>query len=489
MKQILDQGLDSVLPIITLDVDNLYIHSDGSVSFTLQHDFDNHIGLEQKDALEEKLAELLGKLIYKSLDWGIESHMERELSESLEKLICFMLKLNTETTKTAIALQDIIKICEDHFLKPAEAASHYTGICKLLFAEYSELQKLMFTIQSCKKFLGEMDVEDCSRRQKAKDWVGLWQSVLGDLQKGVKLHKVMEQRKRLPEEGTHLLYNTVVDDIKNKRYTLHKASSRKLKERLYQEPSLHEQLMKEVKNPPKLQAAITERRTYDDNCKENFQNFVLNSPCDSISCDINTFDFSNAKRPRLSCITSDPEPQPLPTSNQKTSTKLSLPAIADLMRTRYSEITDSSQRDQCISSRAEACFICSKQHFMWPYMCHLCSSVICKDCCIKMSVPVRPCIRLPLNFFEVIRLTKEEYLVLKDQKTVQLLYEIEHWDSPRVPLVFEPRCVLPPLAARTKSMMDWPSMDICTKCEQYILEILSQQSPCRKRSLSLTKLE
>ncbi|KAH0625022.1 hypothetical protein JD844_033035 [Phrynosoma platyrhinos] len=476
MKQILAQGPDSALPMTTLDVDNLYIHSDGSVSFTLQHDFDNHTGLEQKEALEEKLAELLGRLIYKSLDWGIESHMERELSESLEKLICFMLKLNTETTKTAIALQDIIKICEDHFLKPSEAASHYTVICKLLFAEYSELQKLMLTIQSCKKYLGEMDVEDCSRRQKAKDWVGLWQGVLGDLHKGVKLHKVMEQLpcKRVPEEGTHLLYSTVVDDIKNKRYTLCKASARKLKERLCPEPSLHEQLMKEVKDPPKLQPAITERRTYGDNCKESLQNLVLNSPCDSIFSEqnIGTLDFSNAKRPRLSCVTSDPEPKPLLTNNQKTSTKLSLPTIADLMRARYSEIIDSSERDQCVSSRAQVCLICHSQYFIWPYMCHLCSSVICKDCCIK-----------------VIRLTKEEDTVLKDQKTAQLLYEIEHWDSPRVPLVFEPHSVLAPLASHTKSMMEWPSMDICTKCEQYLLEILSQQSPYRKRSLSLTEFE
>uniref|UniRef100_A0A8D2LRJ9 KIND domain-containing protein n=1 Tax=Varanus komodoensis TaxID=61221 RepID=A0A8D2LRJ9_VARKO len=35
MKQIVMQGVDSVLHMIILDVDNLYIHSDGSVSFTL----------------------------------------------------------------------------------------------------------------------------------------------------------------------------------------------------------------------------------------------------------------------------------------------------------------------------------------------------------------------------------------------------------------------------------------------------------------------
>ncbi|XP_062830841.1 protein spire homolog 1 isoform X3 [Anolis carolinensis] len=432
MKQILGQGLDSVSHMTILDIDNLYIHSDGSVSFNLQHDIENHISLEPNDALEDK-------------------------------------------------------ICEDHFLEPSKAASHYTGICKLLFAEYSECQKLMFTIQSCKEVLREMDMEDHTEPQK----VDLWQGVLGDVQKGVKLQTARKQlpHKPLPNEGLQLSYSAVLDDIKNKRYVLHKASVRKRKERPYQKLSLHDQLMMEVKNPPMLRPTLTERsHSYR---KENCQKFVLNSPSASIFSEqkSSTLHISNAKKLRLDCTTSGPESKSLPIYNQKTYTAVSLPTIADLMGTRYSEMKNSIQTDLCISSRAQVCPVCRNQYFIWPYMCHLCSSVICQDCCIKISMPVRHCIRLPLNFFEVIRLTKKEYLVQKDQKTAQLLYAVEHWDSTRVPLVLEPHCVLPPLSSLTKSMMDWPFMDICTKCEQYLLKILYQQSSCTKRSVLSTVLE
>nr|XP_020640583.1 protein spire homolog 1-like isoform X3 [Pogona vitticeps] len=397
MNQMLAQGLDSLLQMVVLDIDNLYIHSDGSVSFSVPHNSDDHICQQSRESLEDKLAEELGMLIYKALDWGIESHLERDLSESLEKLIRFLVKIDTETTKTAVTFQDVIKLCEDHFLKPSEAASHYTMICKLLFAEYSELQKLMVTIQSCKKYLGTVDAEDCSAKDKAKDWVGLWQNVLGDLRKGVRLHKFIKQpRPETPtEEGIRSSYSTVVDDIKNKRYALHK----------------------------------------------------------------------------------------------KSSMRWSLPTIADLMGTRCSEIKDCCQKDIWnVSSRAQVCLICHNPYFIWPYVCHLCSRVICTDCCTKMSMPVRPCVRLPLNLFVAVQFGRED-MALKDQKIEQLLHETENWVPSKIPLVFEPHCSPPPLVCHTKSMMDWPFMDICIKCEQYLLRILSLKPPCRKRSLSWTELK
>uniref|UniRef100_A0A6J0SW10 Protein spire homolog 2-like isoform X3 n=1 Tax=Pogona vitticeps TaxID=103695 RepID=A0A6J0SW10_9SAUR len=429
MNQMLAQGLDSLLQMVVLDVDNLYIHSDGSVSFSVPHNSDNHICQQSRESLEDKLAEELGMLIYKALDWGIESHLERDLSESLEKLIRFLVKIDTETTKTAVTFQDVIKLCEDHFLKPSEAASHYTMICKLLFAEYSELQKLMVTIQSCKKYLGTVDAEDCSAKDKAKDW----------------------------------------------------ASTRKLKDRPCQEPSLHDQLMMEVRNPPKLQPTF---KVSSGKYKEEFWKFTLNAPCDRTVCgqNISTRDFSKAKKARLNCIPSDPE-------LKKSSMRWSLPTIADLMGTRCSEIKDCCQKDIWnVSSRAQVCLICHNPYFIWPYVCHLCSRVICTDCCTKMSMPVRPCVRLPLNLFVAVQFGRED-MALKDQKIEQLLHETENWVPSKIPLVFEPHCSSPPLVCHTKSMMDWPFMDICIKCEQYLLRILSFKPPCRKRSLSWTELK
>lgn len=49
-------------------------------------------------------------VIYEALDWGIDSQVERELSDPLEKLLCLMLKLDEEAMKPAVTLQDIIKV-------------------------------------------------------------------------------------------------------------------------------------------------------------------------------------------------------------------------------------------------------------------------------------------------------------------------------------------------------------------------------------------
>lgn len=49
-------------------------------------------------------------VIYEALDWGIDSQVERELSEPLEKLLCLMLKLDDEAMKPAVTLQDVIQV-------------------------------------------------------------------------------------------------------------------------------------------------------------------------------------------------------------------------------------------------------------------------------------------------------------------------------------------------------------------------------------------
>ena len=46
MKEILPQGLDSGLQMVVLDVDSLYVHSDGSVSFGVQHNFARYANIQ-----------------------------------------------------------------------------------------------------------------------------------------------------------------------------------------------------------------------------------------------------------------------------------------------------------------------------------------------------------------------------------------------------------------------------------------------------------
>ncbi|OXB83339.1 UNVERIFIED_CONTAM: hypothetical protein H355_001776, partial [Colinus virginianus] len=59
---------------------------------------------------EDKLLEYLGVVIYEALDWGIDSQVERELSDPLDRLLCLMLKLDDEGMKPTVTLQDVIKV-------------------------------------------------------------------------------------------------------------------------------------------------------------------------------------------------------------------------------------------------------------------------------------------------------------------------------------------------------------------------------------------
>nr|XP_048695837.1 protein spire homolog 1-like [Caretta caretta] len=571
MKQKLAQG---PYPVVIKGLGSILIHSDGAVSFMVHPKPD----VNETQQLEEQLTECLGMVIYKALDWGIDNHLERELSESLEKLISLLLKLDTEATKPAITFQDVLKICEEHLPRPSEAASYYRTVCRALFAEYIDLQKLMLTLQSSKESLRRMDMEDLlendTQKEKENYWqASLWHGVLGELQNGVRLRKAMERPRRSvpPKEYTRSPYELLTEDIRCKRYTLRKvkASERKLKENSPKEPSLHDLLMTEIKQTHKLRPSSTE--TNGSRHKDTFvmPMFSLNSLCGNILSvqnastgltihkvkkqllipDLLVPEFQEADgalkynlgvishRSVLTSCSTDCSadctftPKSVPVRGDcKTSSFLNLnprqpfcrgrskslrsalqieeddypsptswpsPTIAELIGSRYavmSEMEGSRQRDGYNrSSRARVCFNCHKQMvFLWPYRCHLCSSVICCNCCIKMSVPSRPCVHLPLSLIKPLRLSKEEDSATQDQKSSQLFFEVEHWDCSRVPLVFEPYCLAQSLASQRETVMDWPSMDVCTKCEQYLLHVLSSQQQCippKKRSRSWTELE
>ncbi|XP_006020192.1 protein spire homolog 2-like isoform X6 [Alligator sinensis] len=488
---------------------------------------------------EDKLLECLGMVIYNALDWGIDSHMERELSKPLENLISLMLKLDVEATTPAISLQDVMKVF----------------------------------------------------------WAALWHDVVRELQKGVKLRKATEQPQHNSprKESARSPFEMLADDIRHKRHTLQKVKinseqkirsseeniiplkpplkpvvERKLKDRFPQEPSQHELLMMEIKQPHQLRPSPTARngsRPKDASVTLN----IFNSPCDSglsvqnastglhahkaenwllgsdllgqefqeggwplenaqrvtsersssqncnsrgfsadckftptgisVPSDLNTHSFLNPNHQQPSCQRRSMSIGSALKSKEherENSTKWPLPTITDLIGTRYammaSEMEIAFQRYGCsISSRAKVCFSCHKQMFFkWPYSCHLCSSVICCDCCIKMSMPFRQCVHLPLGFLKPLRVSKHEDPAVQEERTSQMLYEVEHWSCPRVPLVFEPCYAAQPLTCRKTTMVDWPSMDICTKCEQYLLHVTSCQQQCtppRKRSWSWAALE
>ncbi|KAM9388220.1 LOW QUALITY PROTEIN: protein spire homolog 1-like [Phaethornis superciliosus] len=560
------------------------------LSFSPSPFFSSDVGSIQHS--EEKLLECLGVVIYEALDWGIDSQAERELSDHLEKLLCLMLKLDTQAMKSAVTLQDVIKVCEEHLSSPSEATSYYKMTCERLFTEYMELQKLVTIIQTSKEHLRKMDVEDLvknPRQKKEKNGASLWPNIIQELENGVRLRKAAErsQRHLPPKESIRSPYELLLDDIQHKRYTLRKVIikqkhgtpkddvaapmshlkpvlERKLKECVPLESSWHEQLMTDIKQQQKLQSATARENGSRPKEMLVMPNTVLKSPSNTfvtlqgVSTKfkiVNTLteqwgqgvQETTPKLPSstwlastgpsvVSCTSTgtsangtclpvsaptlgdtkhygflDAGQQQLPPSRGRSkslervlqskelnchfSTKWPSLTIAELIGTRYTMMVLEGQSlfQGGVFPRAKICFSCHKQMLLkWPYSCHLCSSVVCCDCCIKMSMPYRTCVYLPLHFLKLLRLSREENPATQKQKSSELLHEIKHWKRFGVPVVLEPHCLAQPLCCYTGTMAGWLTADICTQCERYLLEMASshqQNIPLRRNSWPRTKLE
>ncbi|NXM90461.1 SPIR1 protein, partial [Oenanthe oenanthe] len=282
---------------------SIFIHADGTASFKVYHKSGKSIDVGSIQQSEDKLLEYLGMVIYEALDWGIDSQVERELSDPLEKLLYLMLKLDDEATKPPVTLQDVIKACEEHLSEPSEATSHYEMTCRSLFTEYMELQKLVTIIHTSKEVHLRLPIS-CYSLYLHTYQASPWPDVICELRAGVRLRKAAERPRRCasPKERVRSPYELLLDDIQHKRYTLRKVSgwSRqtaletstpflsivlsplvsllcpvalcsamlclqmlkvKLKQCVPQEPRWHEQVMAEVKQPTKLQAAAQEKRS------------------------------------------------------------------------------------------------------------------------------------------------------------------------------------------------------------------------------------
>ncbi|NWH60633.1 SPIR1 protein, partial [Geococcyx californianus] len=204
---------------------SIFVHADGTASFKVFHKSGKIIVLcSALLAWSLQLLEYLGVVIYEALDWGINSQVERELSDPLERLLCLMLKLDDEATKPAVTLQDVFKACEEHLPSPSEATSHYEMTCRNLFSEYMELQKIVTIIQTSKEVpLGAtLSLPSHPPGSKALPWP----SLIHELQNGVRLRKAAErpQHPAPPKEIVRSPYELLLDDIQHKRYTLRKVS-------------------------------------------------------------------------------------------------------------------------------------------------------------------------------------------------------------------------------------------------------------------------
>ncbi|XP_041319688.1 protein spire homolog 1-like [Pyrgilauda ruficollis] len=477
--------------------ESIFIHADGTASFKL---YKSDVGSIQHS--EDKLLEYLGGVIYEGLDWGLSSHMERELSDPLEKLLRLMLKLDDKATKPPVTMQDVIKACVERLSRPSEATSHYEMTCKNLFTEYMELQKLMTVIQTSKKRLREMDVEDWVEnpiQEKKTHGASPWRRVICELQAGVKLRKAAERPQRVSSnERIRSLYELLLDDIQHKRYTLRKVTIKQkhgtskadvatLKPHLELIVNILSSGLQE--NTPKLPAStcLSSTRPSGVSCSST----GLAANC--------TFPPMSAPTPgdiKPECFLSTGQQQLLPYRGRSKSlerglqskeldchfpTKCPSPTIAELIGTKYAMMVLKGQGlfqggSGDVFLRAKICFSCRKQMFLkWPYKCYLCSRVVCCDCCIKMSMPFRTCVHLPLQFLKFLRLSGGEDPATQEQKRSELLHEMEQQQYFGVPIVLEPRGLAQPLCCYTGTMANWLTADICTWCEQYLLNVTSSQ--------------
>ncbi|XP_071900537.1 protein spire homolog 1 isoform X2 [Anas platyrhynchos] len=343
MKQ-LAQGLSpSLHSVFIKGPGSIFIHADGTASFRVYHKSD--VGSIQQS--EDKLLEYLGVVIYEALDWGIDSQVERELSEPLEKLLCLMLKLDDEAMKPAVTLQDIIQACEERLSVPSEAKSHYEMTCRSLFTEFMELQKLVSIIQTSKESLRKMDVEDLLEtplQKKEKQRAPLWPSIICELQAGVRLRKATE-RLQCPaplKERACSPYERLLDDIQHRRYNLRKVIveqkrrtpsddvaapkphlkpvlQRKLRECVPQESRWHQQLLAETKRPQTPQPSTARESGGRPTEMPVMPKIALRSPSDRFL----TFQYASPEFKTVSAVAQElgPEVQE-PTPKLSSSTHL-----------------------------------------------------------------------------------------------------------------------------------------------------------------------
>ncbi|XP_078609313.1 protein spire homolog 1-like isoform X14 [Branchiostoma floridae x Branchiostoma japonicum] len=260
---------------------------------------------------ESQLVYSLGLVVYRALDYGLSESEERELSHPLEDLIDRMTSNDNDDSQnhdegiedsdeeitsedTVKTLEQVVKLCASHLQNPSEAAGHYQAVCRALVAECQELTSFLAKISMGKEALremadeiGDVDDEDLDQLQLAKEeWARLWMQVMKDLRSGVHLKKVVVEHNTGPMEWELTPYEILMDDIRSRRYVLRKvmvdgeppqvmeklqknahdvilefirsrpplsaAKNRQLKPAPPEEKTLHERIMDEIKELPKL---------------------------------------------------------------------------------------------------------------------------------------------------------------------------------------------------------------------------------------------
>ncbi|XP_066288902.1 protein spire homolog 1-like isoform X19 [Branchiostoma lanceolatum] len=174
-----------------------------------------------------------------------------------------------DTVKT---LERVVKLCASHLQNPSEAAGHYQAVCRALVAECQELTSFLAKISMGKEALremadeiGDVDDEDLDQLQLAKEeWARLWMQVMKDLRSGVHLKKVVVEHNTGPMEWELTPYEILMDDIRSRRYVLRKVMPEEVNSWVDGEPpqvmeklqkNAHDVILEFIRSRPPLSAA------------------------------------------------------------------------------------------------------------------------------------------------------------------------------------------------------------------------------------------
>uniref|UniRef100_A0A671M7Y4 Protein spire homolog 1-like n=1 Tax=Sinocyclocheilus anshuiensis TaxID=1608454 RepID=A0A671M7Y4_9TELE len=435
---------------------------------------------------EEQAVEFVGRLVYLSLDWGLETQVERELSETLEILVCQMTKVNLGHCQPICSIADVIHVCKERLYDPSQAAKHYRSVCSGLFSHTAELCQYLQIVQQSRKSLQKLfESETQLVAQVTTDWVSSWRDLVDELSRGVLLRPLAERLtvSKCPQPAETPPFNQLLRDIQCRRYTLRKvqltdvgdgqrkldphqtllefirlrpklrpASERRIGLKPKEQISLHELLMEEIRST--------------DHCKRLAHNTESNYKCTETSYHVtqSLLDFTLcAGKRRTRSFASNRDLFKVVKSSNRGSV---LTTIVDVMKMHSSEEKGDVKDLSC--ERYEDWRVCSccamrSLYFTWHNVCSVCRRVVCPGCCLEMRLPSKRCVNLPLSFFKQI--------VMKDGEQSQRNFWSERWswNSVWIPLV------LVSSGSRSTSLhtlatRDWYSQDICVRCQKDLLQ-------------------
>ncbi|XP_076875094.1 protein spire homolog 2 isoform X2 [Brachyhypopomus gauderio] len=234
--------------------EGIIFSSDGNISLRIDN---SNTGDQYVIETEDQTVEYVGRLIYSCLDWGLGADVERELSETLELLVCQMTKVNISLDAMQ-PMCSISEVCEERLYNPNHAAQHYQRVCSMLYSHTIELCHYLQIIQQTRESLQKMFMESETSVLPCMttNWEFAWKHLVQEFSRGVVLRplkKTMGTSSPVPADTAP--FSQLLQDIQQRRYKLRKVPAGGRGRR---EADPHQALLEVIRSGPKLRP-VSER--------------------------------------------------------------------------------------------------------------------------------------------------------------------------------------------------------------------------------------